>query len=732
VVVAAAPAPIKLEKTALGANKAVKKKKKKIAGNRVGFDRGADSDAMSPTPTTPTPAADKADDDTPAPITSAAPPLPPQQAPTVDNEGGSDEGEQGGGEKEEECQGKVGGDDEAMPGDASAGNGSSSVADALNAEEEEEKEETEPITNKAGPEPEPEPEPGPEPGPEPERQDEPQNERASTPTHAKTKPTVAQQQDIWKASTFLDASHASLVCKEFGALQGGILDCIARMQALWEDKAACGATQCEKTLLVTQLEARIAILEAEQEQLAEAEDFEGAHALSVQVESVQSELDATERLVTELSAKIDAVEAAMLEVREAAQKLLLGRMPKLTELSTVIGESYASTLATAEEAHRELERKKQDSDVEIQGLEAVLDEREASLTAQEEAIMAKVRGKATEVFEERDTLLKDQPVLEDEVAALEMALAAKKAELAVLNTRLGECNASIEEAKEEYKEDFSAVARDRATWVEESVTMDTECQKLKEYNLAVTNEIQSFQAENTLFKRKLAGFQTELEYVSQVTGGLKDAPLAQTPAQIATELDPEALGAWEAVAMSLAEKHEKRGELESELDYLESENGMLADRVDALDAEKKRHKAAKKFKEAGDVAKEQQGLLVEKKEVEGKISGVHEQVEEVKGEIAALVTQQKEHRLKMAAARKQADDQYQEQLQGRIAALESFLEQASSSSKGGDDDKDGEGEAQSEGGESEFSLCVPLARAELQCAHVEREAHELRYTSSSM
>ena len=165
------------------------------------------------------------------------------------------------------------------------------------------------------------------------------------------------------------------------------------------------------------------------------------------------------------------------------------------------------------------------------------------------------------------------------------------------------------------------------------------------------------------------------------------------------------------VGQALAATDQTISGLTQELEYLESENSVLADRVATMDADKKQHAAAKKFKEAGEVAKEQQGLLADKKEIEDQIKACTGKMDTARDEVAALLARQKECRAEMTEARKQLCV-YREALAERMGRLQACLDKF-------------------EGGEprekSAFAVTIPLLEADVMCMLAEEEVYKSRY-----
>ena len=152
-----------------------------------------------------------------------------------------------------------------------------------------------------------------------------------------------------------------------------------------------------------------------------------------------------------------------------------------------------------------------------------------------------------------------------------------------------------------------------------------------------------------------------------------------------------------------------------------------------MNTDKKKFATAKKFKEASDVAKEQQLVLAERKDVEDKISTVHERMEQVRQEHSKLIGDQKRLRDALTAARKTADEGYLEQLKGRRALLMAFLDEAKALEEGDDDANDANDDEfrPTDSPAHEFSLCMPLVAAELACLDSEESLFSLRYPANS-
>ena len=429
-VVSPAPAAenstIKLEKSS-SAGKVVKKKKK---SGRVGFDRGADA---GETPQIPVEVEVEGEVEAiPAPPIAtpprSPPPVPPKEEPNAIEDAVEEETSEAPAESE--------GDGEET--------------------EERQEEAVSPVEEKAPP-------PGEE--EENQNQDEEGNEEPAAPVNSA---------ETWKAGTFMDESHASVVNGEFSILRALVEKCIRHLRDLSQRKRENQERSRAEKEAGHQLESEYKALEKMQEELAEAEDFEGAHEASMEAQEVQTKMRRVDDLLLQLTEESEAMDARIAQVRADVVAQLVKSRPVLAEVQDRIQQGFEATLSVAEDAHADLGHKQEDTEKTINELEDVLQEKEKGLQEREETVMDKVKEDAGEIFTQRDSLLARKPGLAAEIAELEAALAAKKGEMREVDCELEEC--SIETAKEKYSEEFAAV-EGQALWLDESVSMDAECTK---------------------------------------------------------------------------------------------------------------------------------------------------------------------------------------------------------------------------------------------------------------
>ena len=164
----------------------------------------------------------------------------------------------------------------------------------------------------------------------------------------------------------------------------------------------------------------------QQEELAEAEDYEKAHDLSLKTETSKVELEAIEDSVVQLSEEGDQMDRELAEVRTQAISLIADGVSTLQEIQALISKGYDNTIHSAEDAHNQLQQKQSEGEKRIAELEELLEEKEGAVQQQEEEVMNKVKSEAVDVFDEREELLVQVAPLEEEIVALEQALSRKR------------------------------------------------------------------------------------------------------------------------------------------------------------------------------------------------------------------------------------------------------------------------------------------------------------------
>ena len=125
--------------------------------------------------------------------------------------------------------------------------------------------------------------------------------------------TPSTEAELWKPGTFMDPAHSSLVSKEFGRLRDEVKKCIRKIGNLSVKKREHEVTKSQKQKRAKELGEEVSAMGIQQEELAEAEDYEKAHDLSLKTETSKVELEAIEDSVVQLSEEGDQMDRELAE-----------------------------------------------------------------------------------------------------------------------------------------------------------------------------------------------------------------------------------------------------------------------------------------------------------------------------------------------------------------------------------------------------------------------------------
>jgi chromosome segregation ATPase len=413
------------------------------------------------------------------------------------------------------------------------------------------------------------------------------------------------------------------------------------------------------------LRARSRQEEAEQEQtrLAQLEDFEGADALSAVVDQCGVEMRASEAALRDLTVSVRMLEQTFSQER-ADSINGLRRMAATLKATKEQLVGSAAQMQSATEKQSAVELARITAELERIGLEKGHFEREeTALSSDSERTEEAIRSQTGDLSERKLELQRAVGGVEEEIRALQEQLAAKMAERSSLSADLDQVEGRIGEVRKKYDRQLHRIA-DRQAALRQS---KQECLQEEGAVLADQAALCAQSAKDNEAAQQVLEWAVALELDTTVLDAFLAnlSATAQSASQIASISSLEAAGGddgaealrknLEAILFLTTKKHAVVGELRARCDALLTESRRLGEQIPQLEAEKKAHAAAKRFKEAAAVAKDLKDVQSAKEIVDAKVTSAETSIAHTLGEIDQLAAQQVAAETQLAEAQRKRD-----------------------------------------------------------------------------
>ena len=242
-------------------------------------------------------------------------------------------------------------------------------------------------------------------------------------------------------------ASAGALCAEIRRIAGDAAAAASRVDALAAEASECAAQARRR--------------EAEQSSLADAEDYEGADALTAVIEAL-------ERRRSDAAAEKTSAEASLaglLERRPAAfseLRALVGELRDRLRALSSRGEALAArssgeALAALEKASRQLSSEEERLDL----AESHLERRERTVLEEQEAAEEQIAAQTEGILGERRAAAEALFACDGEIAELKRQLALKEAERAAIVADVDRMDADIEAVKAKFDRQLQRIAQDR-------------------------------------------------------------------------------------------------------------------------------------------------------------------------------------------------------------------------------------------------------------------------------
>ena len=425
-----------------------------------------------------------------------------------------------------------------------------------------------------------------------------------------------------------------------------------------------------------QAKARAQTAEEEQQRLAAEEEFERAEALNEVIQRSSAEAHSRIGTLADLRASVRMLEQTFAQERADCVSNFLSAANSLRATREQL-EVALTQQQTSAQRQWDLEDSRIKAELERIGLEKGHFEREEkALSGDSERTEEAIRTQTGDLSSRKQELESSMDDLSEEIRILQEQLALKLAAQQQLARDLDLVDGKIGEVRKKYDRQLQRIS-DRQHALQQS---KAECLEEESAVLAEQAVMEAQAAEHLRKKQEATAWATSLVADIQVadvlldklkpSGALTNAQIATiSPLETATEdaTTTELKRSMDAISYLLNKKRLQTTELHSQRDDLVSESRRLADLALVLDAEKKSHAAAKRFKEAAAAAKELKEVQAAKEVADASIEGTDSAMAATSLEIAQL----EEQEVKTANSLRDAHRQ------GDIARFEALLTRAS-------------------------------------------------------
>lgn len=413
------------------------------------------------------------------------------------------------------------------------------------------------------------------------------------------------------------------------------------------------------------LRARSRREEAEQEQarLAQLEDFEGADALSAVVDQCGAEMRASEAALRDLAVSVRMLEKTFAQERADSINGLCRTAATLKATKEQLTGNAAQMQSSAEKQSA-VELARIAAELERIGLEKGHFEREeTALSGDSERTEEAIRSQTGDLSERKEELQRAVGGVEEEIRVLQEQLAAKMAERSSLSADLDQVEGKIGEVRKKYDRQLQRIA-DRQAALRQS---KQECLEEEGAVLADQAALCAQSARDQEAAQQVREWAAALDLDTAVLDAFLAnlSAKAQSAGQIASISSLEAAGGddaaealrknLEAIIFLTTKKHTVVGELRARCDALLTESRRLGEQIPQLEAEKKAHAAAKRFKEAAAVAKDLKDVQSAKESVDAEVASAEASIAHTLGEIDQLAAQQAAAETQLAEAQRKRD-----------------------------------------------------------------------------
>lgn len=395
------------------------------------------------------------------------------------------------------------------------------------------------------------------------------------------------------------------------------LDTLSRRK---EDLRSQGSQmELEKEQLIRDfhhLTKHIGELEVEQLRLAENEDFESADAISTQLEKSKEMLGESHTRQKMLETQKLQIDQSMFSLRNQQNDLLDMTISKLSDFKV---QEESAIMGYVEKTSTELsnfDNRVQAEESRIALEKSHVEREESGLREEHATIENAIHTQTQEVQVNKDNIDMQLLGIDSEIRNLELQLAQRKEEQKKLRQELIISETKIEEVRKKYERQLQRI-HDRSSAIasakNECLKEEVSIQKDRDLYIAEQNKVMTIKT-NAL--EWLLHLKHDIDITVKVQGTLKAlyssaGDEAQNDSSNLMVLKSHVINAEDvlsATSQTLRSNREK-------LNALQLEDAEILEKIPQIEAEKKGHAAAKRFKEAASVANVIKTLTSRKEEI---------------------------------------------------------------------------------------------------------------------
>jgi hypothetical protein len=441
----------------------------------------------------------------------------------------------------------------------------------------------------------------------------------------------------------------------FDQIHSGIDECLMQyfdeLKNLSLTQSAMRTQQISLQTSLKQIQTDISCLETRQQQEIEAENYDAADELNVQLDQLKSRSSATTaelaRSTKDLSAQEEKKQNLRRMTREALEDALkqYGFLTKqhtyqmtnaITSETQLLEQKEDILLTTLEKTRRNLAHTQADIE-KVEAEEGKIEEVMVSETREMNSEWEQLQEQLTGLHAERD--------------ALRALLAAKEEECAICSQKIDVVVTGIEGKKSSHQKKL-ARAHEKKTRLRQE---QSEAEKTEEGLLQAKAELEAdfmrVAAQEKGSTRKLKKMQEEVTYVQGIVTNKLSSP-AVTIHDAAANGEDGASTPSASSASDLASLHSRlastSSQLEKSISSLSTLEANLAasvtvldglsTRIPQLESEKNLAVATRDFKKAAQASKDVKALQTQKADLEGELSKVREEAATLNAEVSRLST----------------------------------------------------------------------------------------------
>ena len=375
--------------------------------------------------------------------------------------------------------------------------------------------------------------------------------------------------------------------------------------------------------------------EEEQQNLAQLEEFEKADALSSVIDDLRRRSKTVEDRIHEIIKETASCQLDMNSIYEQRSTVLdhiqMQFNGLLDEQDTERVKIQSEKLKYEEEEDERLKTEEERVELEM----THVDKEASSLAEEAKVIEDAISSQTTDLSKTREEYEERSSLLNSEIEELEKSLVLKKKEQSQLDEEIATLDSKVKEVRKKYDRQLTRI-EDRQSAIDKS---KTECEQERSIIKAEREKYVFTLAEQTSTIEYLEKWKKAITLETDIVKMVKHALIKSNELKAslekksnpsseessASELD--ALRSTCSTKNTLVQKAlSEKSTLEHEVKNLQAEEVDISEKMVKLEAEKKAHATARRFKEAGVVAKDMKDLAIRVEVISEEITSKQTQI----------------------------------------------------------------------------------------------------------